>query len=406
MGPTYGLVATVRRQGSADPALTTPSGWSLVGSGVSGTSSRVGVYVYAKRGDGTTNSITVTGANSMTTHVTLYAWANIKEDTFWTTADVNVANGNRTAAGPMTSTTAEPDSTAIAYVALGGTAGGSGVTWTGSFSTITGGSSSSSASYARKEIAASGEDAISTPSWTTSGLAAAILFTLKTQVANIAPTVSLTATQNVTAASTVNLTATGTDLDGSIASYAWSFDYPTSGAPTLTGGSTATPSFTAGSAGALYVLRCTVTDNVGATGTATTEVRVPVGGGTAARPVAGNGTSVGTWTTVGGSAGRGEALADESNTTYVESGTTSATEQSFRVRVAPSGTRSSSDVTVRMGTDTGTATATVRLYEGNTLRQSWSQALTSTAANYTFTVSNPAAITDWGNLYLEFAAVS
>lgn len=404
LGPTYGHIALVRRQGSADTAMTTPSGWTLVSSGVSGTSSRVALYVYARRGDGTTNSITVTGTNSMTTQVWLFAWGNIKENTFWTAAATDVANGNRTTMSALTTTAAEDDSTAVAFCVLGGTAGGSGIAWSNSFSTITGGSSSSSNSWARRDVPAG--DISTSPTWTTSGLAAATLFSVKTQLQNVAPTVTLSANQNVSAAATVNLTATAEDIDGTIASYAWTFDYPTSGAPTLTGGSTATPSFTAGSAGALYVLRCTVTDNTGATGTATTEVRVPVGGGTAARNLPVAGTTVGTWTNVGGASSNGAALADESDTTYLESGETSSTEQSIRIRVQPSGTRASATVACRLGTDAGTATAKVRLYEGNTLRQEWTQAVTTTTTNYTFTVTTPGNVTDWGNLFLEIAAVS
>lgn len=221
---------------------------------------------------------------------------------------------------------------------------------------------------------------------------------------NVPPTVSAGSNQTgVTAGATVNLSATAADSDGSIASIAWTYDYPTSGAPTLTGGTTLTPSFTAGSAGSLYVLRCTVTDNVGATAASTVEVRVPASGNTDARPIATAATKVGTWTRTGGTTDGG-VLADESDATYLESSSVSGTEQSARIRIYPTLTRSSGQVELRLGTDTGTATALIRLYEGTTLRQSWTQAsVPTTITAYTFTLSGGAlsSITDWGNLWVE-----
>lgn len=63
--------------------------------------------------------------------------------------------------------------------------------------------------------------------------------------------------QTVLTGSTVNLNGSAsTDAT----SYAWSFIYPSSGAPTLTGANTATPSFTAGTAGSIYALQLTVSN--------------------------------------------------------------------------------------------------------------------------------------------------
>lgn len=227
-------------------------------------------------------------------------------------------------------------------------------------------------------------------------------------ISNQAPTVSVTSNQTVAGGATVNLSATAADTDGTIASYAWTFDYPTSGAPSLTGGTTANVSFTAGSAPQLYILRCTVTDNGGATAFATAEVRVPVSGATATRPISQNGSGVGTWVNTGGAGTGGQALADESDTTYVESPTVSGTEQTRRWRLFPSSARASGNVKLRLATDTGTANATVRLYEGTTLRQTWTQALTTTITDYTFTMSGAtvSAITDWGNLSVELGVTS
>jgi hypothetical protein len=217
--------------------------------------------------------------------------------------------------------------------------------------------------------------------------------------------------QNVASGATVNLTATGSDTDGSIASYAWSYDYPASGGPTLTGGTTASPSFTAGSAGSLYILRCTVTDDGGATGFATVEVRVPLAAGTSARPLPMDGTGTGTWVNTGGAATEGAALADESDTTYVVSPAVSATAVTRRWRIAPTNVFSGATFVVRAGTDitATTATAVLKVYEGSTLRQTGTSATAAfTAADLTLTLTSGtvAAITDPGNVYLQIDATS
>ncbi|MEV8029624.1 hypothetical protein [Cellulosimicrobium funkei] len=220
---------------------------------------------------------------------------------------------------------------------------------------------------------------------------------------NDPPVVSAGAAQSVSAGATVTLAFTATDGDGSIASRATTFDYPTSGAPTITGGTGNTPSFTAGAAGSRYVVRHTATDNLGATGSATTEVRVPLPGGATMLPESANGTAVGTWTTVGGAANGGAALADNSDATYIESSEISTTEQRYRVRLQPSYAKSTGQLTPRLSTDVGSAVATVRLFEGDTLRQSWTHTITTTPQDYAspLSPSTVAAISDWGNLYIE-----
>lgn len=226
---------------------------------------------------------------------------------------------------------------------------------------------------------------------------------------NVAPTVDAGANQNVSAASTVNLSATASDSDGSIAAYAWSFTYPTSGAPTLTGGTTATPSFTSGSAGSLYILTCQVTDDGGATTSDTVEIRVPVSGATDSRPLVGNGSGTGTWTIGGGSATDGAALADASDATYVESPTITGSAVTRRVRWTPSNARSAAVIKNRLWTDTGTAQCVVRLFEGATQRQAWSAVtLTTTPTEYTSTLDagTISAISDWGNLFVEVSVTT
>ncbi|WP_100812998.1 PKD domain-containing protein [Microbacterium lacus] len=223
----------------------------------------------------------------------------------------------------------------------------------------------------------------------------------------IPPSVDAGPAQNVAAAATVNLTATAGG-GGSISSYAWTFVYPTSGAPTLTGASTSSASFTAGAAGNLYILQCVVTDSEGATATDTVEVRVPVAGGTAIAPLPVNGSGSSGWTIGGGSSTEGAALADSNDATYVASPTVTGVETARRWRLSPSAAKTSGQVAVRLSTDSGTANVTVRLVEGSTVRQTWTQAITSVVTEYTFNLSSPAmaAIGDWANLYVEVGATS
>lgn len=224
---------------------------------------------------------------------------------------------------------------------------------------------------------------------------------------NNTPSLSLSANQNVSAGATVAIAATAADTDGSIVSYAWTYLYPVTGGPNLTGASTANVSFTAGAAGSLYILQCVVTDDGGTSVTATSEVRVPVSGSTTQAPIADNGTGS-VWSNVGGAATQGQALSDGSDTTYVESPTVSSTETAHRWRWQPSNAKSTAQITLRLGTDTGTATVAVRLFEGTTSRQTWSQAVTATATDYNFTLSGGTigAITDWSNLFVEVGATS
>jgi len=223
------------------------------------------------------------------------------------------------------------------------------------------------------------------------------------------PVAGAGANQDVAASVTVNLSGTATDADGTVTSTVWTFDYPTSGAPSLTGGTTLTPSFTSGSAGNLYILRLTATDNDTFTHFDTMEVRVPLGGAVDSLPLAGAGTGAGSWSNVGGAGSEGEAMADGSDATYVQSSTLSGTPQLRRFRVQPSDIRATSNVEVRMATDTGTGNTTVRLYQGATLRQTWTQAITTTITTYSFALSGgtiTAIGSDWGDLYIEVEVTS
>lgn len=248
-----------------------------------------------------------------------------------------------------------------------------------------------------------------TPSDTTSALVSYQSTVVVAPAVNIPPTVtSISPNQNVAAGATVNLAATVADTDGTIASQAWTYDYPASGGPALTGGTTLTPSFTAGSAGALYVLRCTVTDNDGGTGFATTEVRVPVAAGSELTPLAAYGGTGVAVTNTGGAASEEAALADgtlgsPNDTTYLLFAAATAIEVERRWRLKPSVPLNSLVVTPRVAQDVGgTLVSKVRIYEGNTLKAEWTLAAASTSfGNQTLTMTSVqcAAVGDWGNLW-------
>ncbi|WP_202626694.1 glycosyl hydrolase family 18 protein [Steroidobacter agaridevorans] len=98
--------------------------------------------------------------------------------------------------------------------------------------------------------------------------------------ANQPPTANAGADRNVTPGSATTLAGSGTDVDGSIASYLWT---QTAGpGVTLNGASTATASFTAPSSNTTLTFRLRVTDNQGATATDDVTITVtqnPGGGG-------------------------------------------------------------------------------------------------------------------------------
>lgn len=79
---------------------------------------------------------------------------------------------------------------------------------------------------------------------------------------NHAPTASAGAAQVVNPGSTVTLDGTGsTDSDaGTTLTYSWSFAWPSNSTPTLTGATTGTPSFVAGTHGSIYNVALQVSD--------------------------------------------------------------------------------------------------------------------------------------------------
>lgn len=224
-------------------------------------------------------------------------------------------------------------------------------------------------------------------------------------VANAPPTVTMPAHQSVSGGATVNLTATASDSDGTIASRAWTVDYSSTGSnPTLTGAATANVSFTAPAAGHLVVLKHVVTDDDGATAEGYVEVRTPKTG--AFTTLIGAGTGGAGWTTEGGAASEGAALADASNTTYVESPIFTGTASARRWRIQPLIPRESLTLTPVTSVSEIAGTVTARLYEGATLRQSWTLDQSTSPDDQVLVVSSPASITDWENLWFETSVVN
>lgn len=222
-------------------------------------------------------------------------------------------------------------------------------------------------------------------------------------VGNTAPSVTMPAPANVTAGQTVTLTAIPTDPDGTVASRVWTVLSSTGTTPALTNATTDTVSFTAPPAGTILRLQYAATDNGGATGTGTVEVRVLVPGGTNYRPAAQNAVAtVGTWSIVGGSANDGAALADDNASTLLRATGLSGTAVSKEFRWQPSAARTGPAFSLQHRVTAGTGTAVVRALGANSRPlQVWTTALTTTATFYTYTLDAAVVATltaeDWAD---------
>jgi hypothetical protein len=230
---------------------------------------------------------------------------------------------------------------------------------------------------------------------------------------NQLPTLTLTANQTAAAGAPVSVSATATDPDGTVASYAWSIAYPTSGAPSLTGASTATCSFTAGVAGSLYIVQCVVTDNSGGQTTKTTEVRVPNPASTV-MPLTGQASGASGWGIVGSASDQGSAVSDSDGATMVESPDITGTASARRFRLPPMAARSALTITLRGAilTATGPTGCKARVGSGSTQHAEYTIAPTTSSSDITVPASPTdqatlaAAVTDWGAVWVELVAAS
>ena len=224
---------------------------------------------------------------------------------------------------------------------------------------------------------------------------------LARQDVNTAPTItSITANQTKGTNQATTATVVAADAEGDAISYTWTLDYySTAVAPTLTGASSATVGFTtAGTAGELYVLRCTL--NGGAT--ATTEVRVPTSGDSTplpGYPPAGAAATV----IVGGSASSGEALADSNDATYVQFPTATGSPALKRHRYRPMTPRSDLTLTSRKSQDVaGAMTNKARIFDGSTQRGSDLTLTSSTTIADEADTGSVSGWTDWGAPWVEY----
>jgi hypothetical protein len=222
------------------------------------------------------------------------------------------------------------------------------------------------------------------------------------------PTVSTSSTLTVATGSTVTLTASASSVGSSIASLTVA-QQSGPASPTLSGSGTATPAtrtFTAGTPGT-YVFLWTATDGNGLTGSASQTVYVTT---TSARPdlVISN---PGGYTNVGGATTLDAAVADSSDTTYIESPQApSGSAITLRLQPQPSG-----PVTITPRHQKSDATATITaLYEllqgpGGTVIASQSYPVSTAWVDDTpFTTSGgqTASITDFNNLWVRITATS
>lgn len=199
---TFGLVAMVKRyvgesnDPAPDHAAMAAAGWTHIGPGAFQTAGvfRVGIYFYARRGNGLVNSVSVpnqTTAATNTTIVRLIAVPNVKEATFWVPPDPVESFRSTTSLSqlsPKTPATTEANSTVVLLAATGGTAGGTGFTVTG----VTqggGGSSSSTIVWGSKDVPAVGTVTEAVVSWAAAnaGVASAAILALKTNLITAAP---------------------------------------------------------------------------------------------------------------------------------------------------------------------------------------------------------------------------
>jgi hypothetical protein len=234
LSSSNGMIAIVRRRvdnkTTTDISMTTPSGWTLLGSPAlsdNGTI-QVGLWVFGKQGDGTTNSITVAGTTGHYTQITLSGYSLASpSSTFWggylTSASTNVTSRtiNLAAAGA-------PNSLPVIGVGLSGTTGGSGFAFTPTAGTMM--HSTGSADQVNGYVAPVVGTAAATSlvaSWTSATIAAAAGF----WITGSTPTISGTAISldNVVE---VNVSGLTTDSGGTLSHTAdtdVSIDEPISG---------------------------------------------------------------------------------------------------------------------------------------------------------------------------------
>lgn len=269
---THGLLAFVRRSGAAGIDVTptaTPTGWTAVTSTVNTGTAKTWLGVYAARGNGTLNSITVAGA-SAAVQIELRAVTNVKEATFWGTPSVISANSGTSATrGPVTA----PEDKSIVFGAVatdfsaGGTngSGTEGFRWTGLTNEV-GTVSDATIGTGFTTIASAASTLSATVTWTNSRANSTVLLPLKTSEPVGAANATLTASKSTVAAGEVftlslggGVTTAITQTAGTAATMTGSGSIRSIIAPYTTAGTTLTFSHTVSGDATPATLNVTVT---------------------------------------------------------------------------------------------------------------------------------------------------
>lgn len=208
---THLHIARVKRSASGvNPAPNTPAGWTLVSSGSrqsagAGNYSGYNVWVgfFTRQGDGSVNSITVTGANSAWGQIILTATDNYKAPGHITSDVPSATVGNAASATIDGPDPGGVDALVLGIMGLTGTAGGSGITNSSGFTNEGGQSPSSGTYFGRKSVNVAGEQDLAL-AWTTAGQYAGLTLAIDNSV----PSTPIVASAAVTGGSIeVTLTA-------------------------------------------------------------------------------------------------------------------------------------------------------------------------------------------------------
>lgn len=216
---------------------------------------------------------------------------------------------------------------------------------------------------------------------------------------NVAPVVTVAASQSVQVGATATISWSGSDSDGTIASYNISRTSGPGSAPTLSGSGTSRTATFATQGTHVYTI--TATDNGGAVSTPVTHT-VYVTDSTA-RPTS-LVTNPGAYANVGGAGSIPAALADESDTTYAESPENPAG-ASFTVDFLPIGSGPITVTTRNMATSSTPAISRLieLLQDSTVIASATVSPLPTVAATHSFTLNTTqnAAITDRSALRLR-----
>jgi hypothetical protein len=224
-------------------------------------------------------------------------------------------------------------------------------------------------------------------------------------VTNTAPTASA-GTNKVTAVGTaISLTGTDSDSDGTVASRLWTFmdSVPaTATVPTITGATTATPSVTPTVPGK-FRYKYVVTDNSGAS--SPDAFTYLIGTSTTAKAAAVVGTTE--FTTIAGT-DLVSNVTDGATNTGISYPPGATGIKSIRYKLTPLPVLSTLSIPVtRRLAQAGSGTLTVKLYQGATVKFTWTNVVNSTTLDSaTLTHLNGTgdltSISDWTELDLEF----